>query len=104
MTALCVSRQCRECKFLFACNGECPKNRVKGMRTGEAALNYLCSGFQKFGHQIDPDVKEIYRNLTTWKWLRPSPLMAQQAKAAQSGPNFLHCAATVNYLHPGCLR
>ena len=62
-----LPQQCRDCSFLFACNGECPKNRVIRMNTGEAGLNYLCSGLQKFWHHIDGDVKEICRNLAAGK-------------------------------------
>ena len=64
-----LPRQCRECKFLFACNGECPKNRVIRTGDGEPGLNYLCSGLQKYWHHIDRDVKDICRNLGEGKGL-----------------------------------
>jgi len=55
--------QCRQCRYLFACNGECPKNRVIRTGDGEPGLNYLCSGLHKFWSHIDNDAKDICRRL-----------------------------------------
>ncbi len=54
---------CRQCKYLFACNGECPKNRLIRTPDGEPGLNYLCSGLQKCWSHIDQDAQDICRRL-----------------------------------------
>lgn len=50
-----LPRYCRECKFLFTCHGECPKNRILTTPDGEPGLNWLCAGLKNFfGHTQKP--------------------------------------------------
>jgi len=44
---------CRKCPVLFACYGECPRNRFIQTPTGEDGLNYLCEGYKAFFQHID---------------------------------------------------
>lgn len=54
-----LPQHCHECNYLFACNGECPKNRLIRTPSGEPGLNYLCRGLRKFWTHIHPYMKEI---------------------------------------------
>lgn len=39
---------CKQCKFLFTCHGECPKNRLFDAPDGSGKINWLCSGLKRF--------------------------------------------------------
>lgn len=55
--------QCRDCRFLFACNGECPKNRFCHTEKGEPGLNYLCRGYHEFFTHAAPYFDFMKREL-----------------------------------------
>lgn len=55
--------KCRECRYLFACSGECPKNRILKTSLGEPGLNYLCEGLYKYFSHIDPYIRMIVNHL-----------------------------------------
>jgi uncharacterized protein len=54
---------CKQCEVKFACNGECPKNRLLVTPDGESGLNYLCSGIRKFLNHIDPWMRRMAAEL-----------------------------------------
>lgn len=66
-----LPQYCRECKYLFACNGDCPKNRVIRTPTGEPGLSYLCSGLRKFWAHVDTHMKEIISRVQREQSPRP---------------------------------
>jgi len=48
---------CKECPVLFACYGECPRNRFIETPDGEKGLNYLCAGYKAFFTHVDKPMK-----------------------------------------------
>ena len=49
-----LTRECRECEFLFACHGECLRNRFALSSYGEPGHNYLCKGYKRFFRHVTP--------------------------------------------------
>ena len=43
-----LTAQCRNCDYLMACHGECPRNRCATSQDGENGHNYLCDGYHRF--------------------------------------------------------
>jgi uncharacterized protein len=65
---------CHECPVLFACRGECPKNRFAVTPEGEPGLNYLCDGYRIFFTYID----------------RPMKFMAEELHAGRAPANVMN--------------
>ena len=54
-----LPRRCRECEFLFACNGGCPKHRFAPTPDGETTLNYLCPSYKHFFVFAGPTLRRM---------------------------------------------
>jgi len=52
-----LPRNCRTCEVLFACYGECPRNRFIETPDGEPGLNYLCAGYKRFFTHVNEQMK-----------------------------------------------
>lgn len=52
-----LPKYCKECPVLFACYGECPRNRFIKTPDGQEGLNYLCAGYKAFYQHIQPAMK-----------------------------------------------
>ena len=55
--------QCRECQWLNACQGECPRNRFIHTANGEPGLNYLCEGYRQYFSHVAPYMDVMKRLL-----------------------------------------
>ncbi len=49
-----LTAQCRDCEYLFACHGECPRNRFAQSADGEEGHNFLCEGYNRFFRHVAP--------------------------------------------------
>ena len=54
-----LPRYCLGCNVLFVCRGGCPKHRFAKSPDGESGLNYLCRGFKKFYHYVNPSLESM---------------------------------------------
>ena len=73
-----LPEDCRQCQWLFACHGECPKNRIenRGVRSEELGVrseenrsketaSYLCSGYRQYFAHAAPKMDimaDLYRH------------------------------------------
>jgi uncharacterized protein len=76
-----MSRQCRECSYLFACHGECPRNRFVTDCYGEAHHNYLCAGYQQFFEHVALDMDFMKKELEAGQ--SPANLMLYKGKSGK---------------------
>ena len=76
-----LSRQCRECPFLFACHGECPRNRFVDDCYGEPNHNYLCDGYRQFFEHVAQDMDFMKSELEAGR--APANLMLYKSKSGK---------------------
>jgi uncharacterized protein len=58
---------CRQCSYLKACYGECPRNRFVRTPDGDVGLNYLCPGLKRFFAHADERLQELALNINCAK-------------------------------------
>lgn len=52
-----LTSYCKQCPWLFACHGGCPKNRVRKSPDGEDGHNYLCKAYEEFFTYVDKSMQ-----------------------------------------------
>lgn len=58
-----LTAECKACRYLHLCHGECPKNRFIKSRHGEVGHNYLCRGYYAFWEHSAPYIDYMRRCL-----------------------------------------
>ncbi len=63
-----LPRYCQNCRHLFTCHGECPKNRILQTPDGEPGLNWLCSGLKAFFEHTEPAMRKMAELLKSGRY------------------------------------
>jgi uncharacterized protein len=83
-----LTKFCRDCDVLFACNGGCPKDRFTNSPDGEEGLHYLCPGYKDLFHHVTRPMEFMAEQLR--RGLAPAELMAvyasEDAKRGRNDP------------------
>lgn len=74
-----LPKYCMECPVLFACYGECPRNRFLETPDGEKGLNWLCSGYKAFFTHISPQMQQMVNLIDSGRY--PDEIMLEAASA-----------------------
>ncbi len=81
-----LTRFCRDCDVLSACNGGCPKDRFATSPYGEPGQHYLCPGYQEFFRHVRQPMLAMSALLHAGR--APAEIMASYAAAdARRGRN-----------------
>jgi len=72
-----LPRYCRQCDYLFICQGACPKDRISRTPSGEPGLNYLCEGYKSFFRYADPYLQRIAQHIRN---RRPAALLMDELR------------------------
>jgi len=90
--------RCRECEFLPACRGGCPKDRVIELGEGEPPLNYLCEGYRLFYSHVSEAMEFMVNELRAGRapanWMtrgREASIGRNDPCPCGSGKKFKHC-------------
>ena len=85
---------CRECEYLFACHGGCPKQRFTRTPSGEEGLNYLCKGYKIYFKHVAPYMEFMARELqngrpaaNVMEWVRHRDAAREAASTKLPGRN-----------------
>lgn len=62
-----LTSQCRQCKWRFACNGDCPRTRFSYNALGEAGHPYLCAGWMRYFTHVAPAMERLVALLRAGK-------------------------------------
>jgi uncharacterized protein len=55
--------ECKNCRVLYACHGECPKHRFELSSSGERNLNYLCQDYKLFFLHVESFIDDMAKQL-----------------------------------------
>ena len=80
--------------YLFACNGECPKNRILLTPDGEPGLNWLCAGLKAFFAHTERPMRLMAALLRRGGEAREiMALLAEEARSARAATTRAPAAA-----------
>lgn len=75
-----LPRACRVCDVRFACNGECPRNRL-GPAGPKPELNVLCEGYKAFFRHVGPPMRFMAAAIRAGR--PPASIMAYLARGGR---------------------
>lgn len=75
-----LPKVCRDCEFLFACHGGCPKDRLEVPEGETQPLNCLCGGYKAFFRHVDAPMRAMCRLVRDGR--SPTEIMTLRARMA----------------------